>query len=216
MVKKNDVKDLTSPNAKLGVATNQPHNQSLEGESAAAVTEKQEADDASSNDMTKKTLVQEKNNEDQIEEDVNIGVDQSTQLNKDADEEMSDGVDSEYPLDHPDNAKAGVVTGELETPLALLEIVRADYNADVAPNKRIVKSRTQGNRKAHKRKHNGSLNAADDGAEDSDIQDDEQEERPLQMVVKTNSVDDLVQKTRDHLQSSVNFLDKILMKEKPL
>ena len=110
------------------------------------------------------------------------------------------------------------MAGELETPLALLDIVRADYNADAAPNKRTVKSRTQGNRKAHQRKHNGSLNAADDGAEDSDMPDsqhEEQEERPLQMVVKTNSVDDLVQKTRDHLQSSVNFLDKILMKEKP-
>ena len=41
----------------------------------AAVTEKQEADDVSSSDMTKKTLVQEKKNEDQIEEDVNIVVD---------------------------------------------------------------------------------------------------------------------------------------------
>ena len=82
-------------NAKLGVAANQARNQSLEGQSAAAVTEKQEADDASSNDMTKKTLVQEKKNEDQIEEGVNIVVDQSTQLNKDFDEEMSDGVDSE-------------------------------------------------------------------------------------------------------------------------
>ena len=58
------------------------------------MTEKQ-TDDDGSNDMTKKTLVQEKKNEDRIEEDANIVVDQSTQLNKDVDEEMSDGVDSE-------------------------------------------------------------------------------------------------------------------------